>query len=132
MNSNNIQQQAAEVLNQGVYLDDHWVIRPNSNEAEAVLGTLAAAGLLAPDLPRDNVPPFGSGEWSAGFEYVIHSNKDISEMGNAHSYAWAPGRIGFSAPRIMDTDQAEGLALAILAAVKADRRYHANQEKNQQ
>jgi hypothetical protein len=88
---------------------------------------LADAGLLAPDLPTDDTVGMSSGEWSAGFDY----EDDEENTYPAHAYAESPGVIGISAPRAMDTEDAEALALAILAAVRSDRQIatHATQEK---
>lgn len=92
---------------------------------------LADAGLLAPDLPTDGTVGIGSGEWSAGFEYEDYSDGNLTAIHQAHASAWAPGIVSISAPSRMTTDQAEGLALAVLAAVHSDRQIaaRANQEK---
>lgn len=86
---------------------------------------LADDGLLMPDLPTDDTVGMGSGEWSAGFGYEDEEENTYQ----AHAYAWDPGKIGISAPPIMDTDDAEAVALAILAAVRSDRDHHAEQEQ---
>lgn len=85
---------------------------------------LAEAGCLMPDLPTDSTGMWVSGEWPAGFNYPV----GLSEW-PAHAYAYTPGEIGVSAPKIMSTDEAEALALAILAAVQSDRK-HARKDTN--
>lgn len=82
---------------------------------------LADAGLLMPNLPTDDTVGMSSGEWSAGFGYEDEEENTYQ----AHAYTWEPGKIGISAPHIMDTDDAEAVALAILAAVRSDRAHHA-------
>lgn len=87
---------------------------------------LTDAGLLTPDLPTDNAGGMGSGEWSAWFEYEGYSDGNITAIHQAHTSAWAPGWISLSAPRRMTTDQAEAVALALLAAVRSDRQIAAS------
>lgn len=111
------QERAAEVI-----WDEQWsgIVKPRD-----LVEALADAGLLMPDLPTDDTVGMSSGEWSAGFDYE-------NEEGNtyqAHAYAWNPGKVGISAPPIMDTDDAEAVALAILAAVRSDRTHHTEQEQ---
>ena len=95
-------------------------------EAHCYAQALADAGLLMPDLPTDDTVGMGSGEWSAGFGYEDEEENTYQ----AHAYAWDPGKVGISAPHIMDTDDAEAVALAILAAVRSDRAHHAEQEQD--
>lgn len=92
-------------------------------DVDKAVKDLADEGLLMPDLPKDNTGEMGSGEWSAGFEYPAGSNEHITELREAHAYAWAPGIIGISAPKQMSTNNALSLALALIAAVKSDREY---------
>lgn len=89
------------------------------NAAQAIAQALADAGLLMPELPTDATGMWASGEWPAGFNYPV----GLGEW-PAHAYAYAPGEIGISAPKTMSTDEAEALALAILAAVKSDRKHN--------
>ena len=104
-------------------------LRSKGKGSYLIAADLDAAGLLAPDLPTDNTGELGSGEWSAGFEWEGETHAGMTEIKYAFASAWSPGHISATAPRIMTTDQAEGLALALLAAVKADREYHANNTK---
>lgn len=96
----------------------------NPTHCQDIVQALADAGLLMPELPTDATGMWASGEWPAGFNYPV----GLGEW-PAHAYAYAPGEIGISAPTTMSTDESEALALAILAAVKSDRK-HARKETN--
>lgn len=102
----------------------HWSVAQETgqdDECDCCAQALADAGLLMPGLPDEN-----NGEWSAGFSWGDGDKRSWP----AHAYAWAPGEIGISSPKIMTTDQAEVLAHAILAAVKSDRKHTKRNQSN--
>ncbi len=117
-------ERAAEVLRD----DKHYKMGPHGEQflTSEAARSLADAGLLMPNLPTDDTVGMSSGEWSAGFGYEDEEENTYQ----AHAYTWDPGKIGISAPPIMDTDDAEAVALAILAAVRSDRAHHAEQEQS--